>query len=360
MYKKNGYLFTDRDPLAPFYDTLFAPIDSTQTHDSTGQHFIVNKIGWTSVGYSENIDEKPFYIYANLTHEHIKQQLPTDSLATTSNQMNVSGGIGINIKESFYLKGNGYLYFGGYNSGDFGIKGSINQYIGNKNRNYGELLLGVELINKMPWWFYQHFSSNHFRWNNNFEKETYLILSGKYSFKNINAGIDFTTLGNYTYLSDSLQPKQIEKAETVLKVYLNGNIPFGKFGVDTKVMYQVSSQPNIIRVPAFYGALNLYFKSPVFKHAATVQMGLQLRYFTSYYANAYMPELRAFYLQNENQIGNYLWADVYLTLKVQRARLFVKMSNFTVYFEGHNYWVAPHYPDRDARFYFGISWRFHD
>jgi len=359
-YKKNYYLFTDKNPLAPFYDTLFIPMDSVQTFDSTGQQFLTNKVGWTSIGYQENIDEKPFYIYANFSHDYIGQQLPFDTVKTSWNQMSVSGGMGINIKESFYLKGSGYLYFGGYNSGDFGIKGSINQYLGNRNRNIGELVLGVDLISKTPWWFYQNFNSNHFRWNNTFNKETYLILSGKYTFKNITAGANFTTINNYTYLNDSITPKQLDKAETVFKIYLQGNIPIGKFGIDTKLMYQATSQPNIIRMPDFHGVMNIYFKSPVFKKAATLQTGFQLRYFTSYFANAYMPELRAFYLQNKKEIGNYLWADVYITLKVQRARLFVKMSNFTSYFEGYNYWLAPHYPDRDARFYFGVSWRFHD
>jgi len=359
-YKKNYYLFTDSDPLASFYDTLLVPLDSMQTYDSTGLRFITNKIGWTSVGYQEDMDNKPFYVYANLAHGLITRRLPFDSVETTWNQMNVSGGVGVNIKESFYLKGTGYLYFGGYNSGDFGIKGTINQYIGNINKNIGEMVLGMEIISKTPWWFYNSSNSNHFRWSNSLNKETYLILTGKYSYKNINAGVNFTTIKNYTYLNDSIKPAQLDKAETVMKIFLQGNIPVGKFGIDTKLMYQTTSRPNTIRIPTFHGAMNLYFKSPVFKRAATLQTGFQLRYFTAYYANAYMPELRAFYLQNDVQIGNYLWADFYLTLKVQRARLFFKIANVTGYFEGNNYWLAPHYPDRDARFYFGVTWRFHD
>ncbi len=360
QYKKNAYLFTDRDPLASFYDTIFAPIDSTQTYDSTGIRYLKNKVGWTSLGYGENIDQKPFYLYANLSHDNIRQLLPADTLTTDWNQMSVSGGMGINIKKSFYLKASGYLYFGGYNSGDFGIKGTINQYLGNKNRNIGELNLGVELVSKTPWWFYHHFSSNHFRWNNQLNKETYLILRGEYRYKQWQAGATFTTLGNYTYLNDSLRPTQIDKVATVLKIYTLGNLTFGKFGIDARLTYQATSNPSAIRLPAFHGSVNLYFKSPVFKKAATLQTGFQLRYFTAFKANAYMPELRAFYIQNQVEIGNYLWADVYVTLKVKRARLFLKMSNVTGYFEGYNYWLAPHYPGRDPSFYFGISWRFHD
>ncbi len=360
QYKKNSYLFTDRDPLAPLYDTLYPPTDSMQTYDSTAVKFIKNSIGWTTLGYGKNIDQKPFYLYANLNHSNITQLLPGDSITTVWNQVSVSGGIGINIKKSFYLKGSGYLYFSGYNAGDFGLKGTINQYIGNKHRNIGELNLCIKLISKTPWWFYQHFSSNHFKWNNSFSKEAYLILHGDYRYKNIQAGVDFTTVGNYTYLNDKLIPSQAENAGTVLKIFLSGNANLKKFGVDTRLTYQATSMPSVIRVPAFNGSMNLYFKSPVFKHAATLQTGMQLRYFTAYYANAYMPEIRAFYLQNDVLIGNYLWADVYVTLKVKRARLFIKMRNVTGYFEGYNYWLAPHYPDRDAGFYFGISWRFHD
>lgn len=360
QYKKDAYLFTDHDPLASFYDTLHPPMDSLQTYDSTGLRFIKNSAGWTSLGYGEDIEQKPFYLYAKFTHNNITQLLPGDSITTIWNQTNISGGIGINIKKSFYLKASGHLYFSGYNAGDFDIKGTVNQYLGNKNRNIGELNLGIELSSKTPWWFYQHFKSNHYRWNNHFNNETYLILHGNYRFKKVQAGINFTTVGNYTYLNDSIKPKQINKAETILNLYVQGNVAIKKFGIDTKLSYQATSLPSVIRLPHFSGTLNLYFKSPVFKKAATLQTGFQFRYFTAYYANAYMPELRAFYLQNNVLIGNYLWADVYITLKVKRARLFVKMSNVTGYFEGYNYWLAPHYPDRDARIYFGISWRFHD
>ena len=286
--------------------------------------------------------------------------MPYDSVELIYNHLKLSGGIGITIKKSFYLTGRGYLFMGGYNSGDFGLKGSVNQYLGNVHKNYGELVFGVELISKMPWWFYQQWNSNRFRWKNRFDKENYLILSGKYAYKNINAGVTFTTVGNYTYLNDSVKPAQIDNAETVLQIFAGGQIPVGKFGIDTRLVYQSTSRPNIIRLPTFSGTLNVFFRSPVFKKAATVQIGVQMRYFSNFYANAYMPELRAFYLQNEVSVGNFLWADVYLTLKVKRARLFVKMANATGYFEGYSYWVAPHYPDRDARFDMGISWRFHD
>ena len=106
--------------------------------------------------------------------------------------------------------------------------------------------------------------------------------------------------------------------------------------------------------------MNIYFKSSIFKSAATVQTGLQFTYFTAFFANAYMPELRAFYIQNDKKIGNYIYADFYVTLKVKRATLFFKASHLNSYLENYSYYNAPHYPSRDARFYFGASWRFYN
>jgi hypothetical protein len=71
-----------------------------------------------------------------------------------------------------------------------------------------------------------------------------------------------------------------------------------------------------------------------------------------------MPALRDWHTQNDHQIGNYLFADVYLTLKVKDARIFVKYAHLNSSFSGYRYYLAPSYPARDARFYLGVSWRF--
>jgi len=360
QYKRNIYMFNDDNPLSDFYKDFAPPIDSTTTFDSTAQTFIKTSFGWSSLGYEKKGDDNPFYFYGNINYEHIKEQLPYDSIMHKWDQVSVSGGLGVNIRKSFYLKGTGYLYFVGYNQGDFGIQGTINQYIGTKNKNYGELILGADFHLKTPWRLYQQWNSNRFRWSNNFDKESYFILSGRYNFKFLTAGINFYTIGNYTYLDTLVVPRQIEKALTVMQLFAEGVIRAGKFGFDTRLVYQTSSKDEIIRIPKFTGTLNVFFRSPVFKNAATVQTGIQFRYFTEFLAYGYMPELRAFYLQDNSKIGNYLWADVYVTLKIQRARIFLKMANVTGYFEGYKYFTAPHYPDRDARFYFGVSWRFHD
>ena len=181
-----------------------------------------------------------------------------------------------------------------------------------------------------------------------------------YNFKQIKAGVKFLTINNYTYLTDSIRPAQLTKAETVMQFFAEGTIPIKKFGINTRIVYQTTSQPNTIRFPDLTGVMDIYFRTQIFKKAGTIQTGFQVTYFSEYYADAYMPSLRLFHIQNEKKIGNYPYLDVYLTLMVKSARMFVKMSHFNSYFGNYNYYLAPNYPARDARFSFGVSWRFHD
>ncbi|MBN1197835.1 MAG: hypothetical protein JXA23_00690, partial [Bacteroidales bacterium] len=66
------------------------------------------------------------------------------------------------------------------------------------------------------------------------------------------------------------------------------------------------------------------------------------------------------FLQDKKEIGNYLYMDVFINVKIQRARLFVAYTHFNSSFMGRSYFMVPSYPMQDAAFKFGVSWRFHD
>jgi hypothetical protein len=108
------------------------------------------------------------------------------------------------------------------------------------------------------------------------------------------------------------------------------------------------------------GDLAVYYTQPLFHGAATLQPGLDFYYNTRYYADNYNPALRTFYLQDNREIGNYLYMDIFINLKIQRARFYVAYTHFNASFMGRNYYSTPTYPMQDAAFKFGIAWRFHD
>ena len=67
-----------------------------------------------------------------------------------------------------------------------------------------------------------------------------------------------------------------------------------------------------------------------------------------------------YYLQDKKEIGNYLYMDVFINIKIQRARFFLTYTHFNASFMGRSYYMVPNYPMQDGAFKFGISWRFHD
>lgn len=88
-----------------------------------------------------------------------------------------------------------------------------------------------------------------------------------------------------------------------------------------------------------------------------MQPSITVHYFTNYYADAYMPALRTFYLQDEVKIGNFPYIDLFVTFKVKRANIFVGYTNLYSLTKDNRYFTTPHYPMRDARFVIGVRWR---
>jgi len=360
QYERNQFIYEDADTAFNFYIGHQAILDSASTFDSIYQMKMSNTIKWSSLGYYDKADDKHFYLFFGLTHNHITQTFAYDSIDRNYNQIISFGGMGINIGRSFYLNVDAQLVAGDYNGGDYQLKGELNQFLGRKEKNAGRLTASLSLISKTPYWYFIEYNSNYYRWKNDFKKENYTILDAEYTFRNISAGGRFYTMVNYTYFNDSMQPTQIEKGETLMQLFVEGSIPWKSVGVNTRLVYQETSQPNVWRVPKLTGTMDLYFMHTIFKKAATIKTGFQITYFTAYYADAYMPALRTFYIQNDKKIGDYVYIDYYLTLVVKRARLFFKAAHVNGYFGDYRYYSAPNYPTRDARFYFGVNWRFHD
>ncbi len=360
QYERNQSIYEDSDSLSGFYIGHLAPLDSTSTLDSVYQSNISNTIKWSSLGYYDNADDKHFHLYFGITHQYLRQSFAYDSVDRIYNQLIPIAGMGINIGRSFYLNVDAKLVTGEYNGGDYQINGTLRQFLGRKERNIGQFEASLQLINKTPDWYFNEYNSNYYRWKNDFKKEQYSILEAKYIYRQVKVGGKFHTIVNYTYFNDSMQPTQLNNGETVMQLYFEGSIPWKSVGINTRVVYQETSQPNVMRMPKLTGTADLYFQHSIFKSAATVKTGFQVTYFTDYYADAYMPELRVFYLQDKQKIGDYVYIDYYVTLVVKRARMFFKIAHLNGYLGDYRYYSAPNYPSRDARFYFGVNWRFHD
>ena len=92
-----------------------------------------------------------------------------------------------------------------------------------------------------------------------------------------------------------------------------------------------------------------------------MQIGVDGRFNTKYYAPSYNPALAAFYNQRDWELGNYPYLDAFITAKWKRMRIFLKYqhANFGL-FGNSEYFTVAGYPQNPGMFKMGLSWSFYD
>jgi len=202
-----------------------------------------------------------------------------------------------------------------------------------------------------------NYSSNHFKWKNNFSKEKmssiYLhlnILNNHFSLFS-----QFTSYNNWVYYDQVASPSQLKGNNYVLENGVFFKTAIKKFSLQTNFICQYSNN-NIIRVPDYkiYGRISI--KDYFFKRALLAEFGLSCIYSSGYKANAYMPATGQYYLQDNQKIGNVPVINLFGNFVIGSATLFLKLENFgNNLIRGINF-AIPDYPNPPRTFKLGIVW----
>lgn len=361
-YLNNKLYYNESSPNVAFYRPFDTLLNTSKTTDTTLVRAIRNTLKWNSLGYKKYNDDIPFYLYAGVSHGFYMLKLfdyleSETSLSRNYNQLSVNGGIIVNLFKSTRITGHGELITLGYQIGDFDIKGQWKQYIGTTSKNFGIATFDAEIKRQSANWFEESYYSNHFRWENDFKAATYLTFNLKYNYKGYCIGVKQTSIANLIYFGSDARPVQNESMFSIREAYLSFYQKLGRFEFEGFASLQKSSNEEVVHLPLLMGQLRIGYSQPVFHKAAILHPNITVRYFTKYYADAYMPATRIFYLQNEVQIGNFPFIDLAVTLKVKKANIFVAYNNMFLLTGNHNSFIAPHYPMRDSKIFIGVNWR---
>lgn len=235
--------------------------------------------------------------------------------------------------------------------------------------------------NLNPAFYYRHFHSKHYWWDNDLSMITRTRLEGKLSIDRwrtqLQAGVE--NISNYTYLdntsvgyTDSKGSKTYKNDATVrqhagsIQVFsakLRQDFKLGILHLDNEVVYQKSSNSSVLPLPDLVLYHNLYIRAGLAKKVLTVELGADVRFFTRYYAPDYATAIGQFYLQNPEtryKLGGYPMVNGYINMHLKRTRIFVMMYNLVQGTGERSYIYAPHYPLNPRGFKFGISWNFFD
>ena len=363
-YQRNQLFYNETSAALPFY----APFDTLLSGQSTDTTIITafrNSLTWNSLGYQNYADNIPFYLYAGIHYDFYKikqyDYLEGKTLNHQSHsQLILHGGVIMNLFGLTTITGHAQLITLGYQIGDFDLKGQWKQRFGKHENSFGKdltALFRIDLKRKSPTWFESEYYSNHFRWENDFHAATYLTMDLRAQYKSFNAGVKTSTINDYIYFTTEARPAQHDGIINVTEVYGSASTTLWRFQLEGFLSFNYVNNQEVLRLPAFQSRLKVSYSQPIFKKAATLQPSLTVNYFTKYYADAYMPALRTFYLQNEVLIGNYPFIDLALAINVKQADIFIQYSNMFLLTGNYNSFIAPHYPMRDSKIFFGINWR---
>lgn len=289
------------------------------------------------------------------------------------------------------LRGELYQFKGAFEKriGKFDVKANtgINiagdldgQYInGSARYNFNDFKIeaGIAISSRAPDFNYLLFQSDYVNYNwqnsfNNIEKQQFNFSAQSDKFFDLD--VTFTTIQDQVYFQQNdvldtngevtgynAKPFQAADDITYLKIKAHKDFKFlGKFGLDNTVMFQnVTQGSNIINVPTFTTRNSLYYKDRLFKNALLLQTGITVKYFDSYFMDAYDPVLGEFMVQTDEKLGAFPMVDFFVNAKVRQTRIFLKLEHLNQLFaSGDDYFSAPRTPYRDFTVRFGVVWNF--
>ena len=355
-YNKQSQAYSDGNPKSGFYHEIL--LDSTKSYDSVGVRTIINEVIWTNPSFTPEKKLRLLQLEGHFKQQYIEVAIHEGKKYFV--QYIPSAGLSFDPLPQLHLDAYGDYVLGDYNKDDLSMRANLGLTLGKADRNLGIITFKVLYTLRKPGWFYEHYMSNNFRWDTAWKKQSVMSGCFDYSFKTLHTGISISRINHYVYLDTTANPRQDNTEFGYIYSYLNGDLNLWKFKFKGQLAYQTIQGTTFLRLPAFMGTLSIYFTQILFHGAATLQPGFNFFYNTQYYGNSYMPATRSFYLQDTKEIGNYLYMDFFINVKIQRARLFVSYSNFGSFFFTSTYYSTPHYPMQDAAFRFGVSWKFYD
>lgn len=275
----------------------------------------------------------------------------------------------------------GEVWLVGQRSGDFSVDGNIDLAFPMGRRDSMAVDVRAYVKHQTPDFYLRHYHSQSAWWDNDLSRELRTRVEGTLRLPRLGTrlSVGFENIAHYTSLAmqntlkDSTRvgseiPGDYTRAVRVaqdggsVQVFsatLAQDLKFGPVHWDSEATYQKSSSQAVLPLPQVTLYTNLYLLFRLAK-VLRVQLGGDLRCFTSYYAPDYSTALGQFAVQDcDNQrvkIGNYPIVNVYVNLHLKHCRLYVAMNHVNQG-SGHAFW-APHYPINPRTFHFGLSWNF--
>ena len=348
-----------------YYDHWY--INPVETRDSIYERVISNRVfvqaqPWDRNGVVGTIDAGvglDLHTYSQFKlDDYLTGRYTTERKTSWFAYGSVSG----KIKKYVDWDGNLKFYPSGYRGGDLSVGAhlALTGYL----RGHPLILEGrFTMERRSPNYWQENLFSNHYIWDTPLNKENETRLEAKFSVPDyaFEVGAWQGVVTNKIYYGSDSNVAQDNGSVSLTSVYARKDFRLGGLHLDHRVLLQWSTNQEIVPVPLLSAFLSYYYEFWVVRDVLRLQIGVDGRYNTRYYAPGYNPALSVYYNQREEEVGNYPYLDAFVMAKWKRMRIFLKYQHVNKGLFGNGeYFSAARYPLNPGMFKIGISWGFYD
>ncbi|MBQ2239973.1 MAG: putative porin [Alistipes sp.] len=348
-----------------YYEDWF--INPETTRDSISERLISNKIfvqvqPWDRYGAVSTIDGGVGFDIHTYSYMRLKDYVRGNMTRDKRTSWYIYGAASGMIKRYADWRADVKYHPSGYRGGDLSVGAEITlrAFI----REHPLILTGrfrQEL--RSPSYWHENLFSNHYVWFNSFGKESETRFEVSFSVPDIalELGAWQGVVKNMIYYGNDSRVAQNPGIVSLTSLYARKDFRIAGFHLDHRALVQITSDEHVLPVPTFSAYLSYYYEFWVKRDVLRVQVGLDGRFNTAYYAPGYNPALSAFYNQREVKIGNYPYIDAFISAKWKRMRILLKVQHLNMNLFGNGeYFQVARYPLNPRMFKLGISWSFYD
>ncbi len=272
--------------------------------------------------------------------DYMKQYFDSTTVRPTKhveNSVYLYAGAEGQLRDNAYWNAKGRFVMLGHDAGDFGIEANAElRFYPFRRARKSPLSLSAhfETTLQEPTYYQQHLNLNHYSWDNEFGKISTTRIQGRLDIPHwrLSADVGYALLGNNLYYGTDGIIRQNGQAMSVLAANLRKDLVLGPLHLDHRALFQVSSNPDVLPLPAAAFNFRYYLEFVVQRNEArqnvmVMQVGADAYYNTKWYSPAWNPNLGVFHNQTERLYTNGPFFDVFVNVQWKRACVFIKYQN---------------------------------
>jgi hypothetical protein len=374
-YDKDSYAFqkneADNHTVLPAGEN-----DLVFTNDSTAVSHIQNEFIYSFFlrGKASSVIKNELKLDAGIRHDfysYMQQVGLVDKsyyyrYSKAFQNVTLLGSAGYRFSDRVDLNVDVQQIFQGEQAGDYMYEAKSNVLV---SKSIGRVAFGAYMQNKSPEQVYNRFYGNHFNWTENFDRTKTINFSFKYinDKLRLDLGAEYFRITNYLYFvqpdttigNTAIVPAQFSGGINLIKVTLGKKLSFGKFNLDSYIVYQKTDNTDLMRTPEFYTFNSFYIDQTVFKVLKT-NFGFDVRYNSKYKNYSYSPAVSQFYIGSNEKFATTPVVDFWIRASLRKANIFLKYEYANQGLGQKGFYTINRYPMPDRLFKIGLSWNFYD